>query len=329
MGSAKPHCFNMATSDPNQWLGLLRWSLQYQDGTAPVNKDEVQEMPPEDRKWLEEAMSELVVDEAKRLSEIVDQLESTRKEGTQEGTPVEELFEELIDIVEQIDMALNLHKAGKLALIIDMLRDPDPVSRAHAAAVIATCTQNNPKVQMAAIAGGALEYVTHLYVKDPEVNVRVKAFWAMSCLIRNYSPGEAKFVEGDGIYVVCRGIRDPDVRARTKAVYLLMYLLTRDPAIRSDDVVNVYGVKVQETGLCTDLVSMVGDESVDIAEGVLQVLLRLTDVASPRDALLAADLKEKLVERSEQIEALAGEPREDAQSELDLLQVLSEKLQLK
>merc|ERR1711871_771178 len=244
MGSAKPHCFNMATSDPNQWLGLLRWSLQYQDGTAPVNKDEVQEMPPEDRKWLEEAMSELVVDEAKRLAEIVDQLEST-------------------------------HKAGKLALIIDMLRDPDPVFRAHAAAVIATCTQNNPKVQMAAIAGGALVYVTHLYVKDPEVNVRVKAFWAMSCLIRNYSPGEAKFVEGDGIYVVCRGIRDPDMRARTKAVYLLMYLLTRDPAIRSDDVVIVYGVKVQETGLCTDLVSMVGDESVDIAEGVLQVLLRL------------------------------------------------------
>ena len=37
-------------------------------------------------------------------------------------------------------------------------------------------------------------------------------------------------------------------------------------------------------------------------------------------------LKEKLAERSGQIEALAGEQREDAQSELDLLKVLVDKL---
>merc|ERR1711998_275113 len=148
----------------------------------------------------------------------------------------------------------------------------------------------------------------------------------LSCLIRNFSPSEGKFVGADGIYVVCNGVRDADVRVRTKSVWLLSYLLTRDSSLRTDDVVNVYGVKVQETGLCSDLVQMVGDEHVDIAEGVLQVLLRLVDVASPRAALLSAGLNDKLEAHGSQLRALTGEEREDKQSELDLIEALTQKL---
>merc|ERR1712164_33406 len=137
---ARQEHIQMASTDPGQWLGLLRWSLEYQDGTAAT---EAKEMDPETRKWLETAMSELVVDEGKRMVEIVDQLDEMRKGVVEvDSDAVEALFEELMDIVEQIDQALNLHKNGKFATVIDMLRDKNPVFRAGAAGIIATCSQN-------------------------------------------------------------------------------------------------------------------------------------------------------------------------------------------
>jgi len=207
------------------------------------------------------------------MEEIVDQLVELRdsESNAENDEKITALAEELQDMVEQIDQAMNLHKMGKLKVVINMLRGTNPVLRAHAASIIATCSQNNPQVQKVAIEAGALAYATHLFVNDPAVDVRVKAFWAMSCLIRNFTPGENLFAQNEGLYVACRGARDEDERIRTKAVWFLNYLLTRDPALRTDDVVNVYGVRVQETGLCVDLVGMVGAESVNLREGSLQV----------------------------------------------------------
>merc|ERR1711977_64906 len=136
-------------NDPGQWLGLLKWSLEYQDGTSEC---EAKEMSKEDRQWLTEAMAEMTVDEAKRMEEIVDRLEELRQSESPhaDGEPAI-LFEELQDIVEQIDQALNLHKIGKFRSVVEMMRDKDPVFRAHAAEIVGTCTQNNPKVQEVAM----------------------------------------------------------------------------------------------------------------------------------------------------------------------------------
>lgn len=156
----------MASNDPGQWLGLLKWSLAYQDGTKP--NSEVSEMDQADKAWLTEAMAACTVDEAARMREIVDTLDKQRRgEGEGDGVDVEEWFEELQDIVEQIDQALNLHKIGKLEVLIEMLRDANPLYRACAAGVIATASQNNPKVQQVAIELGALAFSAHLMVHDP------------------------------------------------------------------------------------------------------------------------------------------------------------------
>merc|ERR1711871_1922081 len=205
-------------------------------------------MLEEDRKWLEEAMSELTVDEAKRMGDIVDQLEAMRL-GKAPLDGVQDLFEELQDIVEQIDQALNLHKIGKLTVLIEMLRDDKADFRAHAAEVIATASQNNPKVQAVAINAGALAFAAHLFVHDPEANVRVKALLLVSCLVRNFPAAEGNFATGDGLFVVCRGVTDKDRRVVTKSIYLLGYLLTADEAMRTEDVRVVYARNVQEFGV--------------------------------------------------------------------------------
>ena len=45
--------------------------------------------------------------------------------------------------------------------------------RAHCADVIATATQNNPRVQQVAMQGGGLAYATHMFVNDMDADVRV------------------------------------------------------------------------------------------------------------------------------------------------------------
>lgn len=284
-------------------------------------------MDQDRKKWLDEAMNEMTVNEADEMVKIVDQLDLIRQGASAEEDEIVALFENLQDMVEHIDQAFNLHKVERMVNVIDMLRDPNPLFRKQAAAIIATISQNNLKVQVEAIVHGALGHVTHMVVYDEDKDVRTKALWALSCLIRNFSGGEGKFVQADGIFVLCRGVRDVDVRVRMKSLHLLSYLLNRDGSLRTDDVVNVYGMKVGEFGLYQDLVDMIGSEDgVDVAEGVLEILMKLQILPNPRAGLLAAGLPEKLTAHQKALSTLEGEERDDKQGEIELLTTLQEAL---
>lgn len=272
-------------------------------------------------------MEELTVDEAKRMTQIVDQLDELRKSQPLDQDSVEALFEELQDIVEQIDQAFNLHKTGNLVRMIQMLRDENSVIRCHAAEIIATCSQNNPKVQAVAIELGALAYVTHLFVHDEDLNVKVKALLAISCLVRNFTPGESNFASGDGVFVACHGARQSDARIRTKSIFLLNYLLTQDTHLREDAVIDVYVAKMQEIAISQQLVSLIGDEHVDLAEGVLQVILKL--LAYPGRSLAPlteAGLGPATEQRLLHLNSLEGEAKADALTEIDLLTELAKRV---
>jgi len=311
-------------SDPSQWLGLLRWSMAYQDGTTPT---EAKAMSDEDKKWLTEAMEHGTVNEAKRMTQIMDRVEELLQGEAMDEAEVTGLFEELQDIVEQIDQAMNLHKTGNLARIIQLLRNERADIRAHAAEIIATCSQNNPKVQTVAIEAGALAYCAHLFVHDADVNVKVKALLAVSCLIRNFSPGESVFAQGDGPYVVCRGAQDEDRRVRTKAIFLLNYMLTQDISLREEAVVDIYAAKMMETGIAGYLVGQIGCGDVDIMEGVLQVLLKLLDHPGRCYTVLSeAGVTAAVEGRVAQLSVLEGEAKEDALTEMDLLENLTQRL---
>ena len=60
----------MSGSGPN-WLGLLKWSLQYSDGT---DGSACHAMSDDDKEWLKRAMSDLVKDEPNRMSEVLNEL---------------------------------------------------------------------------------------------------------------------------------------------------------------------------------------------------------------------------------------------------------------
>ena len=56
------------SNNPWAWLGLLKWSLSYADGTTPSDNVEIS---AEDKAFLEAVMAEGVVDENDRMKTIL------------------------------------------------------------------------------------------------------------------------------------------------------------------------------------------------------------------------------------------------------------------
>lgn len=62
-----------------QWLGLLRWTLNYTDGTE---ESRFNQMSAEDREWLGQVLKECVRDDAEKMNEIAIFLQERSKDNS-------------------------------------------------------------------------------------------------------------------------------------------------------------------------------------------------------------------------------------------------------
>ena len=134
------------SSNPNQWLGLLRWSIAHTDGTSP---SQFSHMTDEDRQFLESVFASMTHDEPTRLNEILTKFKDVIETQVFDEDELENLLEEMRDIVEQIDMAQVLVKFGGITVIFALLQLENLSIDVKSLAVssIATITQNNIIVQ--------------------------------------------------------------------------------------------------------------------------------------------------------------------------------------
>jgi hypothetical protein len=321
------------TSDPTQWLGLLKWSLKYHDNTRPST--DFNPLSQQDKEWLEKFFQSIIVDEVARMKEIVDQLEAKAKQRSENSAnanvgddddSVTNLFEELVDITSNIDRARDLNKIEKFAVIVQMLRSPLPQFRRGACDVIATCAQNNPDMQNAALSLSALEYLAHMVIFDPIASVRSKALMALSAIIRNNDYAEQKFVdEGDGELILARGVKDgSDPKLQKRCMFLMLHLVRS----RAN-----FAAKAVELGVAQFLLEACsnGDfnDDLDLAEGIIQLLISIASKTPEcKQALLRADAVRLLNQRLTAFKALTGEDvdRAHVESKLisDLLAILGD-----
>ena len=154
---------------PN-WLGLLQWSLKYQDGTTPTEHSPLTE---EKRIFLENVMKEMVRDEPERLYLITNniigyiaksnlasdnlqlmQLLQDHHHSADLDIDIQDNLEECEDIIHQIDMAnVFINKYQGLQYLLCILENksndiniliPNNYSiRTLVASIIGTLAQNN------------------------------------------------------------------------------------------------------------------------------------------------------------------------------------------
>jgi len=164
-------------SQPAEWLGLLKWSLSYTDGTR---NDNISPMSPEDRAFLEEVMKHGIVNESERMKEILSELtlyfDSQDDTVSSPSTPdkqeeIENLLLELRDLVGLIDYAKMFTVMGGASLLMAIASFESSSSwipsiriRTTCMIVLATLCQNNPSVQKTMIDQGHLVRLMHLFI---------------------------------------------------------------------------------------------------------------------------------------------------------------------
>jgi hypothetical protein len=144
------------------WQGLLKWSLNHHDGTAPSN---FKPMTKEDQEWLEAAMKEFCVNDVNRMEEIVkvfkEMRENPPKKEDMDHNNMNELLEELVDNVELHERNnLNLCIMGGMFEVLAIAFSyPDEEVRRNALTIVSTACQNHLQVQEYANRLGAINLV--------------------------------------------------------------------------------------------------------------------------------------------------------------------------
>mmetsp|Transcript_26945 Transcript_26945/g.44203 ORF Transcript_26945/g.44203 Transcript_26945/m.44203 type:complete len:393 (-) Transcript_26945:75-1253(-) len=299
----------MATggNNPFQWLGLLKWSLAYSDGTQPSGDTEP--MSKDDVEFLEKVMKEGIIDEGERmksiLKDLTDSLGMMLGESKQEEKRKEldeddmiELLQELRDIVEQIDYARAFMAMGGIPFLlgcatyhaakIDGADRTIPKSiRKGALGVFSTMCQNNAPVQLACLEHGHMPQLIQLFFdytpgnecgNDGDDSIREKVVQAMSASIRSHSMAEHIFCQNEQGKVMLQlglGMQQttpkPSAQLRKRSLFLLRALLT------SDDATIERHRKFQDviSFICTHEIDDMWEEDAEIREMSLAMLSQL------------------------------------------------------
>ncbi|CAA7406346.1 unnamed protein product [Spirodela intermedia] len=270
-------------NDGFKWDGLLKWSLAHADGT-----DSARHLSEEDRRWFMEAMQAQTVDVVKRMKEITLVMKTPEEVLQAQGvspSDLEEMFDELQEHVESIDMANDLHSIGGLVPLLGYLKNSNAGIRAKAAEVVTTIVQNNPRSQQLVMDANGMEPLLSNFSSDPDITVRTKALGAISSLIRHNKPGLTAFRLANGHSGLREALGSGNARFQRKALNLIQYLVHESESDRG---------LVSELGLPRQMVHLAASDDKDVREAALRGLLELArDERATAAALLLAE-EEKL-----------------------------------
>lgn len=308
---------------PQNLQGVLQ--LAVEAGSASEGPAPLEPMSEERKTWLREALAEACkgqmdeVEQMKRcLAVLREEGMSERERGGEEGRDEDEdderesAFEMLSELCENLDNARDLMILGGLELSVSRyLCHVQSGLRWRAAQLIASCAQNMPQVQIHLLSIGALPKLLQLTDSDPHSTVRVKALYAVSCLVREQEAGLQAFLSHDGFSVLMRGMQSEDEKLRTKSAFLLLNLLTSNPE-QKDTVVSM--------GMVQQLVSVLRTPHSPFHEHVLGALCCLVEdfpqgLKDCRDPALG--LEKLLTQRAKELQG-----KEESEEEFDFCERL-------
>jgi len=198
------------------WPGLMQWSTQYHDGTAPSN---FKVLSAEDRAFLEKAMEEAfgkMEDPNKVLKECIEQI----KAETRTDESITTALEVIDRLCDDVDVARNVEKLDGLQALLDLTNEKGDVIRERTLEILALLFSNNPNIQAAGVKRGALQIFLKFTQEAPVGSTgRSKAFRGVVALIRQVEEFEETFLHAQGGIALLVRLLDPaeDVKTREKA----------------------------------------------------------------------------------------------------------------
>ncbi|XP_040429043.1 nucleotide exchange factor SIL1 isoform X1 [Cygnus olor] len=125
--------------------------------------------------------------------------------------------------VHQVDNAKDFLSMGGLQLVIEGLNSTEPVLKEHAAFVLGAALSSNPKVQVEAIEGGALQKLLVILATEQPQAVKKKALFALCSMLRHFPYAQQQFLKLGGLQVLRGLFRQKGTEALHVRVVTLLY----------------------------------------------------------------------------------------------------------
>ncbi|XP_075461541.1 hsp70-binding protein 1 isoform X6 [Ascaphus truei] len=254
---------------PQNLQGLLHMAIEA--GTESGTPNQTEQMSVERRQWLQEAMNRAFAgqaDEVQQIKHCLQELGSKIENDTEdEEKRKERALELLADLCENLDNAADFCKLSGMHLLLNSyLNCPEAELRWRAADLIGICSQNVPFVQETALSLAAIKKLLQLLDLDCSDVVRVKALFAISCLVREQEAGLVEFLKEDGFSVLMRAMQSDVLKLKVKSAFLLQNLLLSHPEHKGT---------LCSMGMVHQLVSLLRTEHSPFHEHVLGALCSL------------------------------------------------------
>ncbi|XP_053383847.1 hsp70-binding protein 1-like [Mercenaria mercenaria] len=160
----------------------------------------------------------------------------------------------------------DFHKIGGFRIFTQCLESEEPEIRRSCLDVIASLVQNNPYCQAAVLQHDLLPTILHMLDTDNNSTVKVKALYAVSCLIRDCEEGLDGFLSHDGFSVIMRAMQTDIDKLKIKSAFMLS-------SICSDN--NKCKDIVCDIGMIDQLVGHLSEEHSSFHEHLLSALLSI------------------------------------------------------
>lgn len=291
-------------------------------------------MSEEDRAFLERVMQEGIIDENKRMNEILKTVTETMEKwkeepaNEQDENDTYDLLQELRDIVEQIDFARAFAAMKGLNFLLGCVQEREHLPRSirvMALGILATMCQHNPPVQKELLDMGSLRILSELFFQendqtDADGTMRARLIQAISANVRSHDIAEIIFCQLEqSRQLIEEGIgvnkAETPLILQKRALFFLRALLTSDSATRE---------RIQRFGNCLvwvmdHLLDNETCESQEIREIALAMTVQILEqkksvnaILSRRDSMVAIGAR-----RVASMRALSGEAQKMADDELE------------
>ncbi|KFQ34835.1 Nucleotide exchange factor SIL1, partial [Mesitornis unicolor] len=145
--------------------------------------------------------------------------------------------------VHQVDNAKDFLAMGGLRLVIDGLNSTEAVLKEHAAFVLGAALSSNPKVQIEAIEGGALQKLLVILATEQPLTAKKKALFALSSMLRHFPYAQQQFLKLGGLQVLRSLFRQKGMETLHVRVVTLLHDLIVEKMLLED---SRHGDQVEE-----------------------------------------------------------------------------------
>ncbi|XP_033326531.1 hsp70-binding protein 1 [Megalopta genalis] len=256
---------------PRNLQGLLRYAMEATNTEDSTNSTQLNPMDAERQQFLTEALSSLSCNVIEELQKSIKILSNVVELCPDDDTSQQEVaLERIADYVDNVDIANDFYKIGGFSIFGPCLNSPHNNIRWRAADVIAELTQNNPFCQNKFLETGLFPVLLKIIDTDPVEIVRIKALYAVSCIVREHSASLKYMDKYDGYSVLLRAMQSPVKKLQIKSAFLLCSLCYKENTNNLKLSLINMGFIEQATGLLVrnELIPDIRDQLLNILDGL-------------------------------------------------------------